>query len=426
MGGKSSGSQSVENRPWEAAIPFLVGGGQDMAKFLPKELKGVDTSYIKGLFPEAAKLYNQSGVSSDLSSLLDFQKNTLKNRVGQNNDVIQGAYDIATSGQLDPKLIKPNAISGQMVGSTNVTPGTVQAAAVDPTQARASQGVLDPTQALQQVLSGQVNNSVLDPQIQNIITQVNRNTGENLLPQIRSGALQTGNYGGSRQGIAEGLALSRAQADIAQGLAPLVGQTYENAQGRMASLANILNEQAVNTATGNVNRGFAADVGNVDRQFNADVGNADRQAKIDLSNAMLDLQAQSQNAQNDFQYNAQNMQSLQQILNNKLSALNVLGQGQNYQDLTFQQAYDLLDIPRNRELDALNNYAGIVQPGAMLGGQQTGITQAPRNPLSAALGGGIAGSMLFAEGGALAGVGSIGGPAGAAIGAGLGLLTQLF
>jgi len=81
--------------------------------------------------------------------------------------------------------------------------------------------------------AGTANKTLLDPNLmlnpQNIpgfqasqdamMQSLTRNLTENQLPQVRNEASMTGGYGGSKQGIAEGLAVGRTNDAIAQALA---------------------------------------------------------------------------------------------------------------------------------------------------------------------------------------------------------------
>lgn len=66
---------------------------------------------------------------------------------------------------------------------------------------------------------------------QGVITANNNNLQRNTLPAIRSGAVQNGSYGGSRQGIAEGLALSENQNNIDNTLANMNMNAYNTGMG---------------------------------------------------------------------------------------------------------------------------------------------------------------------------------------------------
>lgn len=135
---------------------------------------------------------------------------------------------------------------------------------------RQGQGVLDPTQALQQMLSGQVDTTGLDAlqqaatnramigygdAVQDYTDQFN----QQIAPTIRSNALRSGNFGSSRQGIAEGNALGQMNKQMARnardlGLASmdvgtqLYGDAYEQAQNQQYGMANALNNQGLQAA----------------------------------------------------------------------------------------------------------------------------------------------------------------------------------
>ena len=260
-------------------------------------------------------------------------------------------------------------------------------------QARQSQGMLDPTGAMSRMLSGRPDNPYLNQQASAITNQLTRNLNEQVMPGIRSEALASGQYGGSRQGIAEGLAASRLNQDLAPALTNLYGGAYENAQQRMYGTANALNDQAFQNAQQNANRQFSGD------QFNA-------------SN---NLQNNQFNANLGLQNNAQQMQMNSQNLQNRLQGLGALGTVQNMQDNNFGRYMDALQASNSYNWNQLANYSGIVQPGASMGGTQSQTNY--KNVDAGAFGGALSGAGMGAM---------VGGPMGAAIGGGLGLLGGLF
>jgi hypothetical protein len=67
---------------------------------------------------------------------------------------------------------------------------------------------------------------------QAITSTANDNLNYNVLPGINSGAVAAGGYGGSRHGIAQGLAIGQNQQGIANSLASLYGGAYEGDQNR--------------------------------------------------------------------------------------------------------------------------------------------------------------------------------------------------
>ena len=349
--GGGSGKQTSTSEPWKGAVPYLTGG---------KDAAG---NAVPGIFNEAANLYASGGWTPEMQQANDLYASLFGGRL-EGTQQMTGIAQGMANGQFD-------------TGVTSA--GRVTAQNVDPVAARAAQGVLDPTKAYLQLLSGQVNNQYLDPLMQTVMTNITRNTQENVLPGLRSESMGAGQYGSSRQGVAEGLATSRMNQDLATGIAPIYAQAFENAQNRMQGAASELNQQGERIATGNADRSLNAN------QFN--------------SNLTL-------------QENTQRLNVNQANMANRLKASDLYGQALNFQDLGFGQYQQLLQAPTNYNRANLNNYASIIQPGAGLGGTQTQTAQQGRNPIAGAAGGAVMGA-------------AVGGPMGAAAGGVLGLITSL-
>ncbi len=81
-------------------------------------------------------------------------------------------------------------------------------------------------------------NPFLEQQQKSLTDQVTRNLNESVLPGLRDQAISTGGYGGSRQGIAEGLAMSRMNQDLAPALANLSYNAWDSANNRALAGAN--------------------------------------------------------------------------------------------------------------------------------------------------------------------------------------------
>lgn len=81
---------------------------------------------------------------------------------------------------------------------------------------QAGGGFTDPNlyQNLYGLGSGQVQNQALGGAIQAGLGDINRNFQRNLLPSINTGSAMTNTSGGSRQGIAQGLAISDANRQV--------------------------------------------------------------------------------------------------------------------------------------------------------------------------------------------------------------------
>jgi len=67
-------------------------------------------------------------------------------------------------------------------------------------------------------------------QAQNLQATSNQNLSQNVMPGIGHGAIAAGQYGSSRQGIAEGVAAGNAQAGVNTGQANLYSNAYQTDQ----------------------------------------------------------------------------------------------------------------------------------------------------------------------------------------------------
>ena len=131
-------------------------------------------------------------------------------------------------------------------------------------------------QQIQQPSAGQqqpgMNNPYMQAQAQAIINQSNQNLQNNILPGINSAAMATGGYGGSRQGIAQGLAIQGQQQSLNNSLASMYGQSYQNDQ-------NLANQ------TGIANIGAAAQRYGADKSAAASMYGANKSAEAARYNA---------------------------------------------------------------------------------------------------------------------------------------------
>lgn len=346
-----------------------------------------------GIFDEAARLYGQGGFLpsmqeaqtdylSQLGARGHLPQNILSNigqLPGQNpayaaaaNDLMGGAYAVA-NGAYD----------------TNFNPvANINIPQVDLTSARAGQGALDPTRSLSSLLTGNVVNPYLQQQSDAMVNQLTRNLNENVMPGIRSEALASGQYGGSRQGIAEGLAASRLNQDLAPALTNLFGGAFENAQQRMAGTANALNEQAFQNAANNANLSMGG------QQFNANLGLQNNAQQMARNQANLGNRMQAINIANASQGLLSGDNALRaQQLGLQSQQLQNLGMGMGLQDQNFAQRMAALGMPQDINAQNLQNYQNVIFPGATLGGTSRGTqTQSP-GIIPAALGtiSGIAG-----------------------------------
>jgi hypothetical protein len=80
-------------------------------------------------------------------------------------------------------------------------------------------------------------NPFIAEQQKSITDSMTRNLRENVLPGVGNGAQMAGGFGGSRQGVAEALAMSRMNQDLAPALTGLASNAWENSQSRALTSA---------------------------------------------------------------------------------------------------------------------------------------------------------------------------------------------
>ncbi len=456
-GGGGGGTTTVQKAdPWSGVQPFLVGsqttrlkqgvqpvykqeqtwdpsagdgGGWTTKNVISNPSSDYETVGSPGVFPEAQRLYQQQGWSQGMQDLTNQQGQNVANRAGQVGQAY-GVGNQALSGGFDPSVSRVGNVN--IATSAGVTPvaniqgvGDIKAQMVDPTQAFGSLGGANPTSSIQQMLTGQANTSTLDPVVNNAMTRMSQNFNEQVMPGLRNEAVAAGQYGSSRQGIAEGLATRGLAQSMGDMSANMYNNAYNTAQQNMYGTANNMAGLGLNNAQANANRSLTADTTNAANQLNTQQFNAN----LGLQNNAQTLQnnqfnARQMNAGNQFnanlglQNNTQAMQLAQQQLANRAQGLNILGTGNALQDQNYQQSLGLLDAPNQYNWNNLNRYASIVTPGAGIGGQSSSTAPNNTNPLAGALGGALAGAQLASM------TGLLGTGAGAGIGAGLALLSD--
>lgn len=171
-------------------------------------------------------------------------------------------------------------------------------------------------------------NPYLQPQAQAITNQVNQNLQQQILPSINSGAIASGGFGGSRQGIAQANAIGQTNQALGNSLANLYGNAYAQdqqlaAQQNIASMQNQTQRDLgfanVGLGYGNLGLGFQ----NAANQYGLGMGNlalgnrqADQSYNLGLGNLGLGFQNSAnqfnlgQQAQNTNQYQAQTQRDL--------------------------------------------------------------------------------------------------------------------
>lgn len=417
-GGGAPANTTQTQTPWRGARPFMNSGAKNFNAQTglyeaPVDKKGNPTGAL-GYMPAAANFYQQF---SELSPQQQKLNDQYLGKLGFRSELANGIYNAVggdfMGGEYDPTY---GMTTGQTGNASLGNAFTGNASLSDAytgnmSNGRAAQGVLDPTNAMQSLLTGRPDNPYLSAMNQANINQALRGYGDavtdftqQVIPSINNDAFAAGQYGSSRQGVAEGLAgqqMMRNARDL--GIAAmdsgnqLFGGAYENAQGRKADAANNLNNQAYGMEQFNAGQQqnasqFNANALNEMAKFNAGQQQNDSQFNANSLNNMSQFNAgQQQNnsqfnssALNDMsKFNAQQLQNADQFnanldmqqqaarAQNALQGLNTTQQGWALQDNMFNQQQSILSAPEQQMRNALATYAGTITPGAGQGGTTT-------------------------------------------------------
>lgn len=397
---KGGDVDAVTKKLVEMGIP--KGAVDILAKMVPAVAGGLIASKGGGGAKEAGTTTTTSAQApwapvqpylTDIASKAQENYNTSSQMSPEMQRILSQAQGIASGQMNDPRMagLRDQATDVFMGRSNAFSPvGQVTAQQVDPfgfqsqnapainvQNAFGSMGGTNPTQAYQSLLSGNVTNPYLQNIAQDNYTMANRNLLENVMPNIGSGATAAGQYGGSRQGIAQGLAMSRMNQDVTAANNNMFGNAYQQAQGNMLSAAGQLG-----------GFGMSAETNNASNMLNNNQFNSSLSSGISQNNANRTLSADSTNAANTLAAN-----------NQKLGQMNAgvdwFNNANNMQNTAIKNSLDLGNYGNTYANDALKNYSGIVSPLGGLGGTGTQSTPYYNNPTNNLLGGAIAGSTIY-------------------------------
>ena len=211
-------------------------------------------------------------------------------------------------------------------------------------------------------------NPYLPSQAQAITNQVNNNLQQQQIPGINSGAIAAGGFGGSRQGIAQGLAIGQTNQALGNSLANLNFNAWNQGEQNALQSRSIDNSYALgqgNLALGNKQ---------ADNSYNLGLGN---------------LGLGQMQAQQNF-YSTQRGQDLQQA---GLGANLVQGGNQGLQQ-GGQGMYNLGLTQQQAPLNALQAYAGMLSPFTGLN-QSNSQTTPGASTIGSALGGALTAAQIW-------------------------------
>lgn len=352
----SNKTQKVENTSTQQLDPrmasFLFGSDENgqLSNYVPKDMPG--------LFSTAMDLYNQGPAQyydgNTYAGLTDVQKNA-----------IGGAADYLTSSQANAGGDAAIKAGNSMMDNAYKLPSA-------PADTRSQFLGGDYSGALSKALSGEVDMSAYNPMADAITSRVNRNFNESILPSIRNSSIANGTLGGSRQGIAEGLAASRMNEDLAGSLSNLYGNAYTQAQGARNAIAPAMANLALNQQ-------------GQDRTYGLASANYGLQANQQQNNAL------GQGVGLLTQGASQPMSNYQSLI-----GLGGLLQQEDQNQINADKAR--WDYNQNKDWQNLNNISGLLTGNATLGASNTGSQGMFYNPTMQWLG--AAGGLMNAAGGA--------------------------
>jgi hypothetical protein len=150
--------------------------------------------------------------------------------------------------------------------------------------------------AATKAMSGQADNPYLTQMAKGGADVATENYLRNVAPAQRAGARMSGMYGGSRQGIAEGLAQSDLNNQILRASTDLFGNAYESAQQRAAAMSGQMAGLDTQRAISNAQLGLQGSIANQDAALRAGqlgLSTAQGLANYDLGRQGIGLDAAS-------------------------------------------------------------------------------------------------------------------------------------
>lgn len=374
------------------------GGGQSTTQQqldprISNMLLGDGTPNSGGLLQQWA--YNTGTPQSQAQNTFgQTANNYLQNYSGADTDQSRNAIYNAMRGNAAPQSAGAGPVNAVAQGKTDwVTGEKVNAPAQNNINLTGTFGSLlggGNNAALMQSL--QAGNALTSAQQQQNQADMTQNLQRNVLPGIRSGAIASGQYGGSRQGIAEGNALSdftkqlnnsNTQIGLANSAntSAQLANAYESGQNRSLAAAQGLSGQQYGAASQNASMAQQAQLANQGASNDASRFYAQNAQAASLANAQLTQQNNQFNAGQQQQTNNQNTSSAlagSGLLSSLLQQQS--GNANNYNNYNLNQAQQI---------------SGLLAPYASINGSSSTSTPTYSNTAGNLLGGAAAGLGLY-------------------------------
>ena len=246
----------------------------------------------------------------------------------QSNSQAQG-YNAAQMGpvnQISAQQIDPT----QFLNTPQVSPQNMGAASMN----AAHNSGYNPTGQVADFMNGEAyNNPMLDGMYDAAARRVTDTFNEDVMPGISKSAVANGGFGGSRQGIAEGLAAKEAHQGLTDLANNIYGDAYNLGFGAMSDLTQTQMQGGIDAAAQNANLQQGANQNNAGWAQQANMTNANNNLAGQLANQSVGMQGMGM-ALNALQSNqganlsAQNMNAGNQLASGlaNMNALNNAGQ----------------------------------------------------------------------------------------------------
>lgn len=319
-----------------------------------RELSAGELAYYQPMFDQSAatEKYQQSmGVQTPSYSPYDFGGGGAQT----------GGFDPQPSGGT---FGGASSAQGGTAGRPNVTGAGASGASggVAGSGASGGYGGSSSSSTLQQ-------NPYLRDQMAALTGQYQQSFLQNTAPQLRAGAMASGQYGGSRQGIAEGIAQGNAATGLSSALAQLQSGTYNTDVNSYLQNKSLDNQYSL--GLGNLGLGYG----------NLGLGYQNSNNNFALGQGQLALTNQGQNQQ--FYTNQRNTDLQQMQLGGNLASGGIQGQ----QGIG-QAQYTTGNVYQQAPMQAINSYNNAITPYT---GYGQSSTTTGGGGLSGAIGGGLAG-----------------------------------
>ena len=396
-GGKSTVEDNTfPTGPWAPQIPYAnqlfaeAGGlyGQGPQQFYPGSTVAQQTQPWQQNLQQLQQFGQQGGQTAQAG-----QQQALQMASGQGfNPTLNVAQQVTPQyGGAVNALGGVGGAQGQVLGAT--LPGVTGALNANLSGAGGANGNFQVGQTdaagqdlnsyFQNALSGQGTlNPFLEQLVQGQANTATRAFSDNVLPSIQAGAVDAGQYGGSRQGVAEGIAMSRLGEDISN----ITNQLYSNAfdrgldtqnqaagmitQGQDQGIANQLNAKGLNLQDRNQSGVLANQAAQIAAQFGSGATEGFAQQGSLTGNMINQGGAQSIQQQLGGLGNLPNLIGAQ---GGTLSAANQGAlQGQQYAQAGVQDQVDRFNFQQQAPYDALSMFQQFISGpyGSTIAGEQ--------------------------------------------------------